>query len=105
MSKFRVSDSSSPRVKDFDVPPLQKAVNPDSDEAIIATLDIAPSAEWRALFEDRVRTLQGELGLAAVEMGGADIKFFGSVEDARRLATLVTALVQDVTLELTQRAY
>lgn len=95
--------SSSPRVKDFDVPPLQEVVNPDTDEAIVATLDIAPSTEWLAIFAERVGALQGDLGLAAVEIVGADIRFFGSVHDARRLADRVRALVDDVTSELKRR--
>lgn len=88
---------------EFDVPPLQDAVNPRNDEAIVASLDIAPSAEWLALFEERVEALQCELGLAGVQIVGADIRFFGSAHDARRLADRITALVQDVTVELIGR--
>lgn len=103
MPNSRAPLASAPRVMEFDVPPLRDAVNPEKDEAIVASLDIAPSAEWLAVFDEKVEALQCELGLAGVRIDGADIRFFATAQDARRLADRINALVQDVTIELMGR--
>jgi len=58
-------NASAPRLLGFDVPDLQATVDQAEDEAIVAMLDVAPSARWLQVFHRRVDALKGELGLAA----------------------------------------
>lgn len=66
---------SAPRLLGFDVPGLQATVDHAEDEAIVAMLDVAPSARWLQVFHRRVDALKGELGLAGVQMDGRTIRF------------------------------
>jgi len=93
-------DRSAPRLRGFDVPDLQAAVDPAEDEAITAMLDIEPSEPWLQVFERQVEALKGELGLAGVLISGRTIRFYGSVADSRRLAKEIARLISDVTAEL-----
>ena len=93
-------DSSVPRLLGFDVPTLQTIVDHGADEAIVAMLDVAPDAHWLKLFDERVAALQGELGLAGVELDGTSILFFGSIADSRRLATAISALINGINMEV-----
>lgn len=91
---------AAPRLLGFDVPRLEKCVDHSHDEAVTATLDTVPSADWVALFSEKVTKLKGELGLAEIRIEGREISFFGSIADGRRLADKVTALIHEVTIEL-----
>lgn len=95
-----VPDSSVPRLLGFDVPTLQARVDHGVDEAIAAMLDVIPDARWLKLFGERVAALKGELGLAAVELDGTSILFFGSIADSRRLASAVSALINAINLDV-----
>lgn len=94
----RIPLPAAPRLMGFDVPPLEKRVSHQRHEAIVATLDVIPSVEWVALFQEKIERLKGDLDLAGVTIKGAEISFFGSVGDARRLADKVTALMHEVTI-------
>lgn len=91
---------SAPRLLGFDVPDLQATVDQAEDEAIVAMLDVAPSARWLQVFHRRVDALKGELGLAGVQMDGRTIRFYGSVADSRRLANEIAGLIKDIAQEL-----
>lgn len=92
--------ASAPRLLGFDVPGLQATVDQAEDEAIVALLDVEPSARWLQVFHRRVDALKGELGLAGVQMDGRSIRFFGSVADSRRLANEIAGLIKDIAQEL-----
>ncbi len=91
---------SAPRLLGFDVPGLQATVDHTEDEAIVAMLDVAPSARWLQVFRRRVDALKGELGLAGVQMDGRTIRFYGSAADSRRLANEIAGLIKDIAQEL-----
>lgn len=93
-------NASAPRLLGFDVPGLQARVDHAEDEAIVALLDVEPSARWLQVFHRRVDALKGELGLAGVQMDGRSIRFFGSVADSRRLANEIAGLIKDIAQEL-----
>lgn len=91
---------SAPRLLGFDVPGLQATVDHAEDEAIVAMLDVAPSARWLQVFHRRVDALKGKRGLAGVQMDGRTIRFYGSVADSRRLANEIAGLIKDIAQEL-----
>jgi hypothetical protein len=93
-------NASAPRPLGFDVPGLKAKVDHAEDEAIVALLDVEPSARWLQVFHRRVDALKGELGLAGVQMDGRSIRFFGSVADSRRLANEIAGLIKDIAQEL-----
>lgn len=97
------ADPNAPRLLGFDVPGLHARVDHAEDEAIVAMLDVAPSAEWLQVFDRHVDALKGELGLAGVEIDGRTIRFFGSIADSRRLANEITGLIKDVAQKLSSQ--
>lgn len=96
-------DPGAPRLLGFDVPDLHTRVDQTEDEAIVAMLDVAPSAAWLEVFHAHVDALKGALGLAGVEIDGRTIRFFGSIADSRRLANEITGLIKDVAQTLSNQ--
>ncbi|HGM7318992.1 hypothetical protein NJF45_03235 [Stenotrophomonas maltophilia] len=88
-----MSASMLPRIIGFDVPQLREHVDLSADEAITALLDLEPGARWTELFVMKCEALASQLSLAEVRVEGSKIFFYGSISDARGLASAVMSIV------------
>ncbi|MEX1826860.1 hypothetical protein [Luteibacter sp. CQ10] len=86
-----------PRVVGFEVPALDDAGSTSASAPLVALLDVAPTANWTAVFDRETPAFQRAHGIGAITVEADRIVVSGMVGNPREVTRAIRDLVERVT--------